>query len=88
MIGGDGSILHQASEAHRYQIPILGVNIGRIGFLADLEVEDEAVIQAVLQGHYIRDERMIIRCKTDEANICALNEFMVNKSEANKNDSI
>lgn len=62
VFGGDGTILRALDYAIPNNIPILGVNLGRLGFLTEVELENaEADVQAVLAGDYLIDERMIMR---------------------------
>ena len=49
--GGDGTILHMAKAATRQGVPILGVNIGTMGFMAELESTDDLIIVIAEQGH-------------------------------------
>ncbi len=60
-IGGDGTILHEANLTLHYQKPILGINIGRCGFLATCEVDEmEEKLSALVQGNYLLDSRMLL----------------------------
>ena len=60
-IGGDGTILHEANLTLQYQKPILGINIGRCGFLATCEVDEmEEKIAALVRGEYLLDSRMLL----------------------------
>lgn len=60
-VGGDGTILHAAKHALPYQKPILGINLGRLGFLATCEVEEmPAKLEALVKGRYQLDERMLL----------------------------
>ncbi len=62
VIGGDGTILGVAEAASRYNLPIVGVNLGRVGFLADIEPQEvEASLEKLLQGDYQIEERMMLR---------------------------
>lgn len=56
--GGDGTILHMAKTATRSGVPILGVNIGTMGFMAELESSELAQLQAIAEGKYTLDQRM------------------------------
>ncbi len=60
-IGGDGTILHEANLSLMYQKPILGINLGRCGFLATCEVNEmESKLAAVARGEYLLDSRMLL----------------------------
>jgi len=83
--GGDGTLLRTAHETGPNDTPVLGVNIGRLGFLADIEVDDlfEA-IYAIEAGDYCVEERMVLEATTpndDTLDVAwALNEFVLDRS--------
>ncbi len=58
--GGDGTILHMAKAATRKGIPILGVNIGTMGFMAELESTEVEKLSLLAQGKYTLDSRMML----------------------------
>ncbi len=58
--GGDGTILHIAKSATRYKIPILGVNIGTMGFMAELESSELNMLAKLAADDYTLDERMML----------------------------
>lgn len=58
--GGDGTILHMAKAATRLGIPILGVNIGTMGFMAELESTELSELARIAQGEYFIDSRMML----------------------------
>lgn len=58
--GGDGTILHMAKTATRHGIPILGVNIGTMGFMAELESTELQELCRLANGTYTVDERMML----------------------------
>ena len=86
MVGGDGSILRAAELAHADGAPVLGVNIGHVGFLAEAEVEDvDATIEAIANRHYTTDERLTLDVSVHHdgelvARTFALNEASVEKA--------
>ena len=58
--GGDGTILHMAKTATRHGIPILGVNIGTMGFMAELESSELQELRRLATGEFTIDERMML----------------------------
>lgn len=58
--GGDGTILHIAKAATRYNLPVLGVNIGTMGFMAELEGAELTELTRLATGDYAVDERMML----------------------------
>lgn len=58
--GGDGTILHMAKAATRKGIPILGVNIGTMGFMAELESTELDKLALIASGKYTLDSRMML----------------------------
>ncbi len=67
-LGGDGSILRAAQNALRYDIPLLGINLGRLGYMAELEKDELHLIDAIYSGQYTSEERMTLAvsaCSTE-----------------------
>ena len=58
--GGDGTILHMAKTATRRGLPILGVNIGTMGFMAELESGELDKLSQLVTGDYTLDRRMML----------------------------
>jgi NAD+ kinase len=86
VIGGDGTILRAAEITHRVGTPLLGVNLGHVGFLAEAEYDDvESTIEAIIHRHYTAEERLTIdvtvfQGKEIVASTFALNEASVEKA--------
>lgn len=86
VLGGDGTLLRAAEMARPAGVPLLGVNLGRVGFLAETEEESlDAALNAVVEGTYSVEERMtldaVARSGGDVlARTWALNEATVEKS--------
>ena len=82
-IGGDGTILHEANLSLRYAKPILGINLGRCGFLATCEIgEMETKLAAVARGDFQLDNRMLLYARVlgqDGWEGHALNDVVVTK---------
>ena len=65
-MGGDGTFLKTASMVGEKQIPIIGVNTGRLGFLADINPpEIDPMVQAIYEGDYAIDTRTVLQVETD-----------------------
>jgi len=58
--GGDGTILHMSKTATKHGIPILGVNIGSMGFMAELEASELQLLSKLAKDEYTIDERMML----------------------------
>lgn len=59
-LGGDGTILHIARSAAIAQVPILGINFGKRGFMAELERNELNMLQKIIEGEYSLDTRMML----------------------------
>lgn len=83
VVGGDGSLLNTARSIVDYNVPILGINRGRLGFLADINPKDlEENLKAILAGDFEQEERellqaSIIRGESKVAENCALNDVVL-----------
>ena len=82
VLGGDGTILRALDFAIPNDLPILGVNLGRLGFLSEIELDAmDADIQQVLDGYYTIDERMTMCVEGyDDNTMFALNEIVIDRS--------
>ena len=58
--GGDGTILHAAKDAQRHGVSVLGVNLGSVGFLSELEATELSQLERLTQGKYRIEERMML----------------------------
>jgi len=59
-LGGDGTMLRFSQPAARYNIPMLGINMGHLGFITELELEEIGELEEILAGHYTLEKRMMI----------------------------
>lgn len=84
-IGGDGTILSIAQNASLADIPILGINLGRLGFLADIEIDAiDELIQKLMREDYTIEERMMLKTKVtkpdgEEESFYAVNDVTVTR---------
>ncbi len=85
-LGGDGTFLKAARCVGNTGIPIVGINTGRLGFLADVSADEMEHFFAMLhQGRYVVRERSLLRLTTGEAlsqPVYALNEIAVSKHDS------
>ena len=85
-LGGDGTFLKAASKVGPKQIPIIGVNMGRLGFLANVAPEEiKDVLNNVFEGRYEIEERAVIQLEADgkalENSPFALNDIAILKRD-------
>ncbi|GIX21243.1 MAG: hypothetical protein KatS3mg121_0026 [Gammaproteobacteria bacterium] len=84
VIGGDGTLLHAARRFAPHGVPILGINLGRLGFLVDISPREmEKALRGVLDGDYVAETRFLLHAQVwrDDALLCeqlALNDVVVN----------
>jgi NAD+ kinase len=83
VLGGDGAILRAARQMGRKQVPVLGVNLGKLGFLADLTAEEVlACIPQVVAGQYRVTRHLMFECTTETSDgprcFLGLNDVVVN----------
>lgn len=84
VLGGDGTLIRAARAAAQKQIPMIGVNLGHLGYLCELEGEQVFyAIDRMMQENYIIEERMMLSgriCKTDAPENAALNDIVISRS--------
>lgn len=85
-MGGDGTFLRAASMVGSKQVPILGINTGRLGFLADVTAQEiDHTIQALYEGDYAVETRSVIEVSTSGQILkgyrCALNDVAILKRD-------
>ncbi len=86
ILGGDGTILQEATDCAIRSIPVLGINLGKIGFLTEIEEENlEEALDKLLTEDYRIEERMLLNFEIHKDGTCiytnhALNDVVVSKS--------
>ena len=84
-IGGDGTVLDAARRALPTEIPVLGVNLGTLGFLAEAEpTELSEVIEALRSGDYTIEERNTIEARLGEVAASGVNDVVVEKIDSQR----
>lgn len=83
-LGGDGTMLYTARLVRNIQKPILGVNSGRLGFMAYTQKENLSLsLNYLLDGNYRIDKRYLLEAEDNQNNIYhALNEFLFSKKDS------
>ena len=83
VIGGDGTILRAAPDCAMSKIPALGINLGTVGFLTEVEVSDiENSLDKLLRGQYIKERRMLLKATINDGEEChVLNDIVVSKRD-------
>lgn len=84
VLGGDGTILNTLKKIYKCSIPILGINLGHLGFLAQVESTNaEKAIDSLFNGKYTVEERSMIQCSYDDKGETkvyhGLNDVVLNK---------
>ncbi len=75
-MGGDGTILSLASECAENDIPIFGINLGHMGFLSVLEMDD---FSQILSSDYHTEERFMLKAAVNGKTICGLNDICISR---------
>lgn len=88
-LGGDGTMLRAAQTAHSHDALLLGINLGTLGYLTEIDADDAiAALDKVLAGDHTVEERMmlssVIRSGDGEVSQVGLNEVLVERSERHR----
>lgn len=85
--GGDGSILRVAAHAAPRGIPILGINLGHLGFMSELEPDESDRIREVISGHYHLEHRMMLKVQTVRDGVIYPRGHVLNDAVIGRNQS-
>lgn len=87
-VGGDGTIIHAAKYSARFNKPLIGVNVGRLGFAADVEVDEIDKLINILNGNYSVEKRILLDVevvKKDESkHYLAVNDAVIARGQLSK----
>ena len=84
VMGGDGTVLHAVDVLWGKEIPLVGINIGKLGFLTAAEMhEAERTLDSIFDGHYLISDRQAVGCTLgaggEHGDYHALNEIVIGK---------
>lgn len=77
VLGGDGSILKAARKCAGSGVPILGINQGRVGYMAELELDELSMLERIVSGDYRIENRMMLEADVGNERLFALNEAVL-----------
>ena len=88
-IGGDGTLISAVRRSYEYQIPVLGIHAGKLGFLADLDFSElESFVDDLIAGEYRIDQRAMLQAtittKYGENKIVAFNDIVLTRPSISK----
>lgn len=89
-IGGDGTMLYAAGTVAGSDVPLLGINRGRLGFLADVTPDEMlSSVDHVLSGNYTRDSRLLLKATLERPDgsrteACAFNDVVLQRRETGR----
>lgn len=86
--GGDGTIIHYAKYAAKAQKPLIGINVGRLGFAAELEPEEICELKYILDDNYKTQKRMILHVdvyqEDSKKEFIAINDAVISKGNLSR----
>ncbi|WP_194949533.1 NAD kinase [Actinomyces trachealis] len=87
VIGGDGTILRALEFARQYDVPLVGVNTGHVGFLAEADPDAlENVVERVVSGDYTVETRMVVDVQVDNPDGTTTRSWALNEAALEKRD--
>lgn len=90
-LGGDGTILRMARLVSGYGTPILGINLGKLGFLAEVSIEElDDCLDEIIKGDYTVEDRMMLQARIGKSKIpmYALNDIVLDQTDSSRMFSI
>ena len=90
VIGGDGTLLHVARKLANHEVPLVGINLGRLGFLTDIPADHMVEeIRKILDGEFETEERFMLSAEIMRGgkiiqSSCALNDVIIGKGELSR----
>ena len=88
VLGGDGSIMRAADAFAPKGVPILGINLGRVGYMTELEKDEIELLREYLAGRYTVEERMMLEVECGGEKGLALNDAVISNGAISKMTSL
>lgn len=80
VMGGDGTLLHSARSLAHHNVPIVGINLGRLGFLADISPDEMLpTLERILAGEYKEESRSLLTAEVNGEKHTAFNDVVIHK---------
>ena len=79
-LGGDGTLLHMSKLAARNAVPMLGINLGKVGFITGLELEQLERVEDVFNGDFTIENRMMLDVEVRRGDDCVYRGFGLNEA--------
>ena len=83
-IGGDGTIIHAARKAALLGKPLLGINTGRLGFVAELEPNELSMLSLLSEGNYHIEKRMMLKIIHRHKEFYAMNDAVISRGSLSR----
>ena len=88
-IGGDGTIIHSAKYAASYSKPVLGINLGRLGYVAELETDEISMLSQLVNGNFETESRSVLKVsvKSSDGKQCeytAINDAVISRGSLSR----
>ena len=83
-IGGDGTIIHAAREAAPLDKPLLGINTGRLGFVAEIEPNELDMLKRIAEGNYTIEKRMMLKITHKNREYYAMNDAVISRGSLSR----
>ena len=74
VLGGDGTIMRAAHLAGNHNVPMIGINLGRVGYMAELDDSEIELLSGYFEGNYREEERMMLTVRAEGKSYYALND--------------
>ena len=82
--GGDGTLLHAARDATMHNVPVMGVNMGSVGFMAELERSELSLLAKLAEGDYHMEERMMLQVRLLRGDKVIMEDLALNDAVISK----